>query len=656
VNAPNVVGLTQAAATTAITGAGLTVGTVTQQSSSSVALGNVISQSPSAGTSVAAGSAIALVISSGPAPVNAPNVVGLAQAAAQTAITGAGLTVGTVTQQSSSTVSSGRVISQSPLAGTSVAAGSAVNLVISSGSGVAAPSSINLTPSQFVIGAGSSITIAAEVLDSGGNAIVPTPIVDYQILPNPATAQGTAPTVNGNQINTSLDTRGSFTIEGVVASTNVTKQFVLNVIQNGTQSKNSGNLVTLAAAQTSVVRNIAAISAAMQGGNLGNIPAATAALTAAANSLNVNGLGLGTVYEPDTGFVPSAAQLAARYPATAGDNNFGSITTQLRTKLQQIKQLLTQPSGNDANDTTLLSQYATELQALWDQSQLSQNRPTVNGLVKNDAATNNLLVQDIPAVLLAVINRVNTQVQSSGAVVLQGNPLDMYALTSQGTPLPTAMYTTTRPVFLLTGLLGYAGNIGGLITRIYGDYLDQVQKMYILLAAQGLLNQFLDQFVTVGGLITGGSQSFHAYHMPSSVIYVGGLSAADALNSDVYLIGGAAINRVSGLINTLRSAGGIRTIRQLYDFYNSMLSELQGAGEDYDTAHQLPNSAEASSFDNGGCLLSSVDPCVELYYDSGFNYVGSGGPIKLEPVIILVKTKNPRGSEFGSAIFNFVGQ
>jgi hypothetical protein len=631
----------------------LTLGTVTQQSSATVALGNVISQNPTAGTSVAAGSAIALVISSGPAPVNAPNVVGLTQAAATTAITGAGLTVGTVTQQSSSTVSSGRVISQSPLAGTSVAAGSVVNLVVSSGSGVAAPSSINLTPSQFVIGAGSSITIAAEVLDNGGNAIVPTPIVDYQILPNPATAQGTAPTINGNQINTSLDTRGSFTIEGVVASTSVTKQFVLNVIQNGTQSKNSGNLVTLAAAQTSVVRNIAVITAAMQGGNLADIPAATAALTAAANSLNVNGLAQGTVYEPDTGFVPSAAQLAAHYPATAADNNYGSITTQLRTKLQQITQLLAQPSGNDANDTTLLSQYATELQALWDQSQLSQNRPTVNGLVNSDTDTNNLLVQDIPAVLLAVINRVNTQVQSSGAVVLQGNPLNMYALTSQVTPLPTAMYTTTRPVFLLTGLLGYAGNIGGLITKIYGAYLDQVQKMYILLAAQGLMNQFLDQFVTVGGVITGASQSFQAYHIPDSVIYVGGISASDAMGSSVFLIGGDAVNTVDGLAQKLRKAGSIKTIKDLYNFYNDVVGLISGG---YNKAHQQPNSAQASSFDNGGCLLSSVDPCVELYYDSGFNYVGSGGPIALEPVIILVKTNNPRGSEFGSAIFNFAGK
>jgi hypothetical protein len=60
-------------------------------------------------------------------------VVGDTQSAASTALTGAGLTVGTVTMASSTTVASGKVISESPAAGTSVIVGSAVSLVVSSG-------------------------------------------------------------------------------------------------------------------------------------------------------------------------------------------------------------------------------------------------------------------------------------------------------------------------------------------------------------------------------------------------------------------------------------------------------------------------------------------------------------------------------------------
>src|SRR5207248_881817 len=128
----------QASATSAITSAGLTRGTVTQQSSTTVASGNVISESPAAGTSVARGAAISLVVSSGapaPAPVAVPNVVGETQAAATSAISAAALTVGAVTQQSSTTVASGSVISQNPAAGADSARGSAVDLAVSTGGG-----------------------------------------------------------------------------------------------------------------------------------------------------------------------------------------------------------------------------------------------------------------------------------------------------------------------------------------------------------------------------------------------------------------------------------------------------------------------------------------------------------------------------------------
>src|ERR1700694_1814552 len=106
---PNVEGLTQDAATTAITGAKLTVGTVTQQSSNTVATGKVISQDPASGGSVAQGSPINLVNSSGTERVTVPNVEGLTQDAATTAITAAKLMRGAVTQQANNTVATGNV-------------------------------------------------------------------------------------------------------------------------------------------------------------------------------------------------------------------------------------------------------------------------------------------------------------------------------------------------------------------------------------------------------------------------------------------------------------------------------------------------------------------------------------------------------------------
>jgi hypothetical protein len=59
--------MTQAAAATGITGAGLVLGTVSMQSSATVAAGLVVSESPVAKTSVAEKSAVSLVVSSGSA-------------------------------------------------------------------------------------------------------------------------------------------------------------------------------------------------------------------------------------------------------------------------------------------------------------------------------------------------------------------------------------------------------------------------------------------------------------------------------------------------------------------------------------------------------------------------------------------------------------
>jgi YVTN family beta-propeller protein len=127
---PDVTGDTQAAATAALTAAGLVTGSITQQASTTVAPGSIISQNPAAGSLVGNGTPVALVASSG---VSVPNTTGDSQASASSAITAAGLVVGTVTQQASGSVAVGNVISQDPAAGTSVAGGSAVNLVVSSG-------------------------------------------------------------------------------------------------------------------------------------------------------------------------------------------------------------------------------------------------------------------------------------------------------------------------------------------------------------------------------------------------------------------------------------------------------------------------------------------------------------------------------------------
>jgi beta-lactam-binding protein with PASTA domain len=74
VTIPNVVALTQASAQATITTASLVVGTVTTATNNTVPAGSVISQNPTGGSNVPAGSAVNLVVSSGPAPVTVCDV------------------------------------------------------------------------------------------------------------------------------------------------------------------------------------------------------------------------------------------------------------------------------------------------------------------------------------------------------------------------------------------------------------------------------------------------------------------------------------------------------------------------------------------------------------------------------------------------------
>jgi len=128
---PNVVGQTQDDATTAIEDAGFVVD-VTTANDPDVAAGNVISQNPAGGASVAPGSTVDLVVSLGAEDVVVPNVVGQTQDDATTAIEDADLVVD-ISTANSETVPIGDVISQNPSGGASVASGSTVDLVVSRG-------------------------------------------------------------------------------------------------------------------------------------------------------------------------------------------------------------------------------------------------------------------------------------------------------------------------------------------------------------------------------------------------------------------------------------------------------------------------------------------------------------------------------------------
>jgi beta-lactam-binding protein with PASTA domain len=101
---------------------------IDEESSTEVREGFATRTVPRAGSTAEIGSRVRLFISSGPQQVEVPEVIGLAQSAAEARIQSEGLTA--VVEEEESDQPAGRVIAQSPEAGTSVDEGDTVTITV----------------------------------------------------------------------------------------------------------------------------------------------------------------------------------------------------------------------------------------------------------------------------------------------------------------------------------------------------------------------------------------------------------------------------------------------------------------------------------------------------------------------------------------------
>ena len=124
--------------------------TIKEEYSEKVAQGLVIKTDPEANSSAEKGAKITLYVSKGVTPQVVPNVVGKTQENATQILQTAGFSIGTITQEYSSSVTAGQIISTDPVANTELAKGSIINLVISKGKELIMPdlTSRNYTYSQ----------------------------------------------------------------------------------------------------------------------------------------------------------------------------------------------------------------------------------------------------------------------------------------------------------------------------------------------------------------------------------------------------------------------------------------------------------------------------------------------------------------------------
>ncbi len=104
-----------------------------EESSDTIAAGNVVRIDPAAGTTVKPGQKVTLYVSTGAELATVPTILALSQDEASAALSAAGLGVGAVRSSNDPNLVAGTVISADQSEGSQIALGTAVNLVVASG-------------------------------------------------------------------------------------------------------------------------------------------------------------------------------------------------------------------------------------------------------------------------------------------------------------------------------------------------------------------------------------------------------------------------------------------------------------------------------------------------------------------------------------------
>jgi hypothetical protein len=634
-----------------------------------VPAGSVISQNPLAGASVAPGTAVALVVSIGPANVTVPDVVGQTQAAATTAIEGAGLLVGPITMTNSATVPAGSVISQNPSAGVSVAPGSEVLLTVSLGPVVqATPASMKIALDKVVVNGGESIDFRQTFFDAQGAEFLPAPATTCSVTAV-AGSTGGVPTLQGASIVVPANARGAFTLNCGIPSTTISASQSLVVLLPVTFKTVNGNQVpnrvTTSALYSAMSKSLAglntqlsALVTALQGNDSVGIAAARTALVGVRNGVNKTEYARSYPLALLEGrFPPTLAQVqAAGLGPVAADTAYRNAVTGLNAKLVEITNFIAgiDPLNLTDAQSVQYNQYVADLTARL--GVLRAQAPSPHGVVGAKLDLHALLGTHYPALVHALVNKTEQALVANGLVTASADRASVVRLA--GAPTPQAFYATARPTFF--GLIDLClGNslIGQLINDMYGPTIQYLENAMILLTLQAIGNQFSGP-INIAGLSTGASLSFHVFNAGFSFMEGTNFNSTAQLN-DVWLIGPDHINAAREIVDLFTGlpqapanwadlAAVEAFFEQVWDKIQAAISAAEGAVEVGARTRQPPDSTFFVDF---GVFCEN---CTGLLWDSGFNSVYSTGGVNIpSPVLFIVRDQERGGFTFNIKAYNF---
>lgn len=637
---PDVTGSTQAAAQDATRVAGLTVAPVATAYSLVVAPGDVISQSPLAGTLVASGTAVYLAVSAGLEPVVVPNLVGLTPSAAATLLTDRGLVLGTVTSDVSNTAPPDTVIVQQPSAGALTGVTTAVNVTVSTGPAIA------VTLTRSVVQAGDWTSFSVEAYDAAGQPLSPLPPFTLTLTAAPGESQGLPPTIAGGVIQTASTTRGLFTLR-VTLPTGDQASVTLVVSRPGVAG--AAHHVTLGEVLNGMAGDLRQLETAVLAGELASIPSRLDALVATRSRLALNRLAGSTAFTPEGGFPPTLATLAAAgFPETPADVAWNTALRDVIETAEAIEVVLAQltptsPVDDDARLTALNGQFEARA------ASLLAIRPTLHGIVKRANVVNQLVSIRIPRLLDAQVGAIGRALRAGGMAGGMEPPDRFYANLAEpaGEPLdPAAFYARRQPTFFSLPSLMSATRIHlDVIKNLYAPIMGETVKGALLLASHDLLQTYANSGTLVG-VVTGASLSLHTFSMPGSVIEGFGFDRDFAEGNQVFIIGPSTIDAFLDMLGPLADhPESFDDLGEMSNFFEGVADGAEAfASSVFDPANLSPSGVVR------GCILDFSSTCSELVYDRGFRSVHTAGAF---PAPVLFVVRNVSTGSWGTVIASF---
>ena len=224
VSVPDVTKMTAEQAKAALQKVGLKVEAGTAEYSDTIDKNQVVRTEPKAGEKVSKNSTVTYYLSAGKEGTDVPNVVGQTEGNATAMLTNSGFKI-TTEYQSSDTVDQGKVISQTPEAGSRQKEGATVNLTISTGK------------SQHTVSAsasaGGTVTPTNVTVDDKGSAT-------FTVTPNSGYAVASVYDNYGESYKVS-SSGGTFTISNVTADTSISVTFESSSSSSSTDDGSSSS-------------------------------------------------------------------------------------------------------------------------------------------------------------------------------------------------------------------------------------------------------------------------------------------------------------------------------------------------------------------------------------------------------------------------------